>query len=77
MELFVIAAVVAGVFVSGILSEIVALPLGDVFIAQSYNNKFWALDSQNNNGEELLDLVNKMLPQVEVLQELCSVPFPL
>lgn len=77
MEPFVIAALVAGVLVSGIVSEIVALPLGDQMISQAYVNSFWDLESNRGSGNNLLEYVNNILPEVDVFQELCSVPFPL
>jgi len=77
VEPFVIAALVAGVLVSGIVSEIVALPLGDRMISQTYVNSFWDLESNGGSGDSLLEYVNHILPEVDVLQELCSVPFPL
>ena len=77
MEPFVIATLVAGVLVSGIVAEIVALPLGDRMISQTYVNSFWDLESSRGSGNNLLEYVNNILPEVDVLQELCSVPFPL
>jgi len=77
VEPFVIAALVAGVLVSGIVAEIIALPLGDRMISQTYVNSFWDLESSRGSGNNLLEYVNNILPEVDVLQELCSVPFPL
>jgi len=77
VEPFVIAALVAGVLVSGVVSEIIALPLGDQMISQAYVNSFWDLESNRGSGNNLLEHVNNILPEVDVFQELCSVPFPL
>ena len=77
VEPFVIATLVAGVLVSGIVAEIIALPLGDRMISQTYVNSFWDLESSRGSGNNLLEYVNNILPEVDVLQELCSVRFPL
>ena len=77
VEPFVIAALLAGVLVSGIVSEIIAYPLSERMFSQTYVNSFWDLESSRGSGNNLLEYVNNILPEVDVLQELCSVPFPL
>ncbi|HLS68197.1 MAG TPA: hypothetical protein VK035_02555 [Kiloniellales bacterium] len=73
MEALLIASILVGVTVTKIGVEITAEPLSRN-VEELYGNWFWSLNPQRPADRELLEVVNAMLPRVEVLEELCSVP---
>ncbi len=75
MEPLILVTILGGILATKIVVEVAAQPLGDN-LGMLYSNWFWTLDPKQPANQELLTVVNAMLPQVEVLQELCSVPLP-
>lgn len=73
MEALLIASVLVGLTATKIGVEIAAEPLARN-LETLYANWFWSLDPTRASDQELLQVVNAMLPRVEVLEELCSVP---
>lgn len=75
MEPLLLVTILAGVLVTKITVEVVAKPFSDNLQAM-VSNRFWTLEPDRAVDQELLAVVNAMLPPVEVLEELCSVPMP-
>ncbi|HLW28849.1 MAG TPA: hypothetical protein VKY54_14035 [Kiloniellales bacterium] len=73
MEALLIASILVGVTVSKIGVEIAAEPLAHN-LQMVHGNWFWSLDPARASDRELLQVVEAVLPRVEVLEELCSVP---
>ena len=73
MEALLIASILAGLTATKIGVEIAAEPMARN-LQTLYTNWFWSLDPERASDQELLEVVNALLPKVEVLEELCSVP---
>jgi len=75
MEPLLLATILVGVLATKITVEITAQPLSDN-LQMLLTNRFWTLEPDRAADQELLAVVNAMLPPVEVLEELCAVPMP-
>lgn len=75
MEPLLLVTILTGVLATKITVEIAAQPLSDN-LQMLLTNWFWTLEPDRAADQELLAVINAMLPPVEVLEELCAVPMP-